>query len=61
MKGRKTQMSKFVSNVYLEKKKVGEIRRLGDNQFQYWPEGKKKYANPEDIFSTVDEVLEHIV
>jgi len=54
-------MSKFVSNVYLEKKKVGEIRRLGDNQFQYWPEGKKKYANPEDIFSTVDEVLEHIV
>lgn len=42
-------------SVLLEGKKVGEIRKVTGG-YQYWPEGKKKLANKNDVFSTVAEV-----
>lgn len=41
--------------VYLENKFIGEIRKVEDG-YQYWPQGKKKYADPADIFPTIAEV-----
>ena len=41
--------------VYLENKFIGEIRKV-EGGYQYWPQGKKKYADPDDIFPTIAEV-----
>ena len=41
-------------------RKMGEIVKLPDDRWQYWPRGKEVLADPDDIFDTVEEVKERI-
>jgi len=55
-----TYQEKKEINVYVDGKYTGTIKHLGEERYQYWPQGKRRFAGEVGTLSEVKKSLEEL-